>query len=778
MTTKQPSPKPEIQAAEILTCEQEPIRIPGSIQPHGFLLGVKAGSVKASNQADDQQVDDQLVIQVSNNLQQHTGVSVEQALQRPLAEVIGADNARQLIHAISAQSFQFYPLYLGTVALIKGGFYDVLMHSQDGMTVFEFEQTSRQAHADFRHLYPLVGNFLSTLGSVSTIKEMSQIAADEFKRLTEYGRILVYRFDDEGHGEVLAEVLEEGYHSYLNQRFPASDIPSQARELYVANRMRLIADADYIPVALVPALHPLTKQPNDLTHSVLRSVSPVHVQYMKNMGTLSSMSVSIVIKGKLWGLISCHNAEARPLSFETRAACEQLGQMLSLHIAAKEEGEEAHERLELRRMLVEMLGPLGKGTDFVANISGIAPLLMRFAKAGGVALVFGDEVKRFGNTPGQDELKRLVEWLGTHSQGIFHTDTLSRQFAEAAQYKETASGILALPISSRHRHYLIWFRPEVIQTIDWAGNPYHKQEQASQIMSGAESEQSAQVNHLHPRTSFSMWRETVSSKSRPWHSSEVGIAAEFHTALLGLVLERAEQMAELAEELGRANKELEAFSYSVSHDLRAPMRHIVGFADLLLEYQGDVLNERSHRFIDNIKDSARFSSSLVDGLLSFSQMGRAALHVADVDMNALVSASVAKLMEDQQGREVIWEIATLPVIQADANFLQLALFNLLGNALKYTHTRTVAKVSISAEAQADAWVIHIADNGVGFPMEFVHKLFGVFQRLHRMEEFEGTGIGLANVKRIIERHGGRVWAEGRPDQGATFSFSLPKQIPQ
>ncbi len=746
----------EINAAAILSCEQEPIRIPGSIQPHGFFLGIEHGD----------NLPQQPVIQVSNNLPLHTGISVDQALHHPLADVIGQENAQQLLNGLAAQSFQFYPLYLGTVALENGGFYDVLTHPQDGMTVFEFEQTSRQAHADFRHLYPLVGNFLNSLSSVSSIEEMSQIAVREFKRLTSYGRILLYRFDEAGHGEVLAEAVDEGYHAYLNQRFPASDIPRQARDLYVINRMRLIADANYTPVALVPAHHPLTGQANDLTHAVLRSVSPVHVQYMKNMGTLSSMSVSIVIKGKLWGLISCHHAEAKPVSFETRAACEQLGQILALHIASKEESDEASERLELRRMLVEMLGPLGKGMDFVGNISGIAPLLMRFAKAGGVALMFGDEVKAFGNTPTPEELQALVAWLGTQSQGIFHTDSLPRLYPAAAAYQASASGILALPISSLHRHYLIWFRPEVIQTIDWAGHPYHKQAQVPQ------------QDNLSPRMSFSLWRETVSGKSRPWNSSEVGIAAEFHTALLSLVLERAEQMAELAEELGRANKELEAFSYSVSHDLRAPMRHIVGFADLLLEYQGDVLNERSQRFIHNIKDSARFSSRLVDGLLSFSQMGRAALHIADVDMNELVRSSLAKLLEDQQGREVECDVAELPVIQADGNFLQLALFNLLSNALKYTRTRSPAKISISVEAQDDNWIFHIADNGVGFPMEFVHKLFGVFQRLHRMEEFEGTGIGLANVKRIIERHGGSVWAEGRPDQGATFSFSLPKQIPQ
>jgi light-regulated signal transduction histidine kinase (bacteriophytochrome) len=264
--------------------------------------------------------------------------------------------------------------------------------------------------------------------------------------------------------------------------------------------------------------------------------------------------------------------------------------------------------------------------------------------------------------------------------------------------------------------------------------------------------------------------------SLPWRTSEVEIASEFRTALLGIVLERAEQMAELAEELGRANKELEAFSYSVSHDLRAPLRHIVGFSDLLLEFEGKQLSDRGKRFISNITDAARFAGKLVDDLLNFSQMGRAVLRVSAVDMNDMVRACIERLATDIGERKVKWLVEPLPTIDGDPAFLQSAVYNLLANAVKYTRPRDEAVICIRAEVGESERIFHIADNGVGFNMDYVHKLFGVFQRLHRMEDFEGTGIGLANVRRIVERHGGRAWAIGAPDQGATFSFAIPKQI--
>jgi len=213
----------------------------------------------------------------------------------------------------------------------------------------------------------------------------------------------------------------------------------------------------------------------------------------------------------------------------------------------------------------------------------------------------------------------------------------------------------------------------------------------------------------------------------------------------------------------------------VSHDLRAPLRHIVGFADLLLESAGSEDAAMRGRFLSNIKQSARLAGKLVDDLLSFSQMGRAALRPTRVDMLELVSGCIDKLHLEIGTRKIDWQIERLPTVCADPSFLHLAVFNLLSNAVKFTGGRDLAEIRISYEDKDDEYVFHVADNGAGFNREYVHKLFGVFQRLHRMEDFQGTGIGLANVRRIVERHNGRVWADSVLGQGATFSFALPKQ---
>lgn len=208
--------------------------------------------------------------------------------------------------------------------------------------------------------------------------------------------------------------------------------------------------------------------------------------------------------------------------------------------------------------------------------------------------------------------------------------------------------------------------------------------------------------------------------------------------------------------------------------MRAPLRHIAGYAELLDEMEGQHVSARGRHFLQTISESSRFAGKLVDDLLTFSQMGRGALHLTDVDLAQLVRGVVRDLTPDQGRRHIEWDIATLPVVRADPAFLQLAMRNLLSNAVKYTRGRDPARIHIDAEQTDAETIVRIADNGVGFSMEYVAKLFGVFQRLHRMDEFEGTGIGLANVRRIIDRHGGRTWAEGELDRGATFYFALPR----
>lgn len=739
----------ELQRA-IENCAKEPIQIPGSIQPHGFLLVIDESSMT--------------IVQVSANVENWLGIVVDDLIGARLGDVIeDSERLQRLLWQLPTDDQN--PFHIGDVAFRKGSLAGVpiamMAHRHDHVLIAEFEPASDMAGA-YSNIYPLMRAFISQMSEAESIDELCQRSVNEVKRITGFGRVKAYRFDAEGNGLVNAEALDDGYPSYAGLSFPTSDIPQQARSLYVANRIRVIENADYVASPLVPSNNPLTGKPLDMSYAALRSVSPVHLQYMRNMQTMASMSISIVVRGHLWGLISCHHATPRAVRFHSRTACELLGSVLSLQIETKEAQARNQRMLGLRRQIVQMLSSMADLDSVTDGLRALPGVLTSFARATGAAVVSEASVDLFGDTPPKGLVKELTDWLSLRQiPDVYSSDNVGRDIPEIPELPRFASGVLAMAISELHSHYIIWFRPEQTRVVNWAGRP-------EKVVDASGS--------LSPRHSFDKWQETVRGFSQAWDSLDSEGVIELRVAVLGIVLRKAEEVAALAEELQRSNKELEAFSYSVSHDLRAPLRHIVGYAELLSDFEGDKLSERGSRFLGNIGESARFAGTLVDNLLSFSQMGRSAMRFSDVDLNVIVEAIRREMLPDYEGREVEWRIQQpLPVIIADAAFLHLAMRNLLSNALKYTRGRNPAVIEVFSENQDDRTLLHIRDNGVGFDMQYASKLFGVFQRLHRMEEFEGTGIGLASVRRIIERHDGTVWAEGRLGQGATFSFSLPKR---
>ncbi|MBL0420030.1 GAF domain-containing protein [Ramlibacter sp. AW1] len=714
---------------DLQQCAQEPIRTPAAIQPHGRLAVLSP--------------DGQLLAWSGN----WPGAQAAQQAIEPLSQALLAVPADE------------GPAALGKL-MLDGSAWDAVAHRRGGNLLVELEPAGAQSGVR-APIYQLTRSFLPQLERADSVQALAELAAVEMKQLAGFGRAVVYRFDEDGHGHVLAEALDPGYDSYLGHRFPASDVPAQARELYQLNHIRLIANANYTPVPIHSRTAGFEKT-LDLSFAGLRSVSPVHLEYMRNMGTLASMSVSIVIGGKLWGLISCHDHDPRYLDFEARAACEHLGRLLSLQIDARENGAEVEARLELRKLTLEIVSRLAEGDATLERLLDESIPLLRMARAGGAAVVLNDNCWCTGDTPEPQQILDLAQWIVGRASPTFATDQLPQEYPPAAQWQQVGAGVLAISISQVHRHLVLWFRPEQVRNIRWAGPPEKVRVSAD--------------GRIHPRKSFAAWMEQVRGRSDPWRSAEVAAAAELRHALIGIVLRRAEELADVAAELGRVNKELEAFSYTVSHDLRAPMRHITGYLDLVQEQDGERLSERSHRYLGNVRHAAAYAGQLVDALLDFSRMGRAELKRVPVSMQLLVREVVGELSRMDDGARVEWDIAPdLPTVRADPFLMQVVVRNLLGNAVKYSRGRHPPQVRIASVRRSDGDGLEVSDNGVGFQQAYSGKLFGVFQRLHNAEDFEGTGIGLASVRRIVERHGGTVWAHGEPGQGARFGFILPGQ---
>jgi two-component system, chemotaxis family, sensor kinase Cph1 len=748
------------QSGLVLTnCDREPIHIPGAVQPHGVMVVLHPV--------------DLTVLQATTNVASIFGLSLNELLGSSLDLLLGIDSGPPLLNSLRELPRKPRASYLGQWPIElrqtgKQAVCDVIAHRNEAGIVVEFEfQTCATCRGGFGSLDfdSIFERLMLSLDEAEAIADMGLAVCEVVHTLTGFDRVLIYQFEENWNGKVVSEFNAGPLPSYMHHRFPAADIPAQARELYRINTNRIIPTADFQPVAIEPVINPLTQKPLDMTASVLRSVSPVHVEYMKNMNTAASMSVSILRRGKLWGLIACHHSEVKHVPYPVRTACEHFVRAFSLRLSALEHIHDFERHAQVRTSFAKLLARMAHRGDFVAALRESQEELLMLAGAQGAAVITADEFALIGATPTEKQVRALGQWLfSTNRSDVYDTDSLAAEYPLASEFRDRASGLLAVSISKLHPSYVMWFRPEVIGTIQWAGEPT-KDVRGEANQNGTE--------RLHPRQSFATWKETVRDRSLAWSVAERDGAAELRNAIVGIVLRKAEELAELNEELQRSNRELEAFSYSVSHDLRAPLRHIVGYAEILRASIGETISDKDNRCIATIIESSEYAGRLVDKLLAYSRLGQAELQRTPIDLNLLVSEVRKDVMREAEDREIEWRVDSLPEVYADVMMLRMATRDLLSNAVKYTRSRDKAVIEIGSRIEDSHVVVWIKDNGVGFDMQYADKLFGVFQRLHRWEDFEGTGIGLANVRRVIERHGGRTWADAREGQGATFFLTLP-----
>ncbi|HEY1012748.1 MAG TPA: ATP-binding protein [Herpetosiphonaceae bacterium] len=743
-------------SVDLTNCDREPIHIPGRIQPHGVLVALSEPELR--------------ILQISANTAAYTGLPPDAYLGQPLTALVSDDHDAYLRTTLAVEDVEQNPLYLWTVRLLGAETaFDGLIHRHNGVLLLELEPVLPAAGPapDF---YRLVRGMVGRIQQTDSLQGFFDLTAREVRGLTGFDRVMIYRFDADGHGEVVAEAAAAHLPSFLGQHYPASDIPQQARVLYLRNWLRIIPDIRYAPADIVPTLTPGRDAPLDLSYAVLRSVSPIHIEYLINMGVLASMSISLVKDGALWGLIACHHYAPKYLAFPQRAACEFLGQAMSLMLGAKEDAEHHGYEVQVKDIGVQLVNQMAGRPRWQDGLLAGDVSLLQLVDAGGAAIVANDEVLRLGQTPEIADLRALVAWLAARPDDAVATDRLPLDFPPLAHCKDVASGVLAVPIARELGDYLLWFRPEVIQTVNWAGAP-EKAVVASE-----------DGLRLSPRKSFALWQQTVALRSLPWREVEIRAALDLRNMLRGLILQRAADLARLNAELERSNAELDAFSYIASHDLKEPLRGLHNYAHFLIEDYHDQLDADGQAKLETLMRLTQRMDALIDALLHYSQVGRVDLQLHAVDLNQVV-ANLRDTLAVRLANVVLRVPRPLPTVRADEVHLGLVLQNLLSNAAKYNLTEDkwieIGYQSPDEQGAAALYprqtIIYVRDNGLGIAAKHFETIFRIFKRLHGRDHFGGgTGVGLTIAKKIVERQGGKIWVESALGTGTTFFFTIPE----
>ena len=506
------------------TCAEERIHQIGTIQPAGVLIAVDEASLD--------------IAMASGNLEDVFGIAAASVLGRPLASLIGADQAKTFRDMASQDSWP--GSLICAVTLQHRGQdtpYDVHVFRADGLMVIEIEKDPPGEGDAFHRQFIPIRDALWKLDAEQDMHRYSQAVVDEVRLLSGYDRVMMYRFDQQWDGEVIAESLVDGAQSYLGNHFPASDIPAQARDLYTRNLVRLIVDVAGSSVPILAASP--DRPPLDLSLSWLRSMSPVHVQYLRNMGVRASLSISLVQNNRLWGLIACHHFTPKYVPLRAREMDEFIGRMVSLKLSNMENAERSRLQDQIRTLLQRLTESIRRTSDLHTVVQSYQDDFLSLVRATGAVISIAGSRHNFGQTLPEETLAQLFAALRTLPPApVYCTDSLADLLPLAEHERDGASGLMVAPLDQVMRDFVLWLRPGILRTLRWAGRPEKLvvRDDAGRV-------------HMSPRDSFETWMETYRGKSMPWSQVEVDAAATLSLALIEVLAQHALQSSEASYRL-------------------------------------------------------------------------------------------------------------------------------------------------------------------------------------------------------------------------------------
>ncbi|MBG1264485.1 response regulator [Nostoc commune] len=757
-------------------CSDESVYAPGHIQPYGMLLML--------------QEPDLTILQISENVEQFFGLSAEELLGQPLRRLFSAAQVQRLTGYLAQNNLELCnPFELKTRRKVaqtdwqrKNQTFRATMHRMVDGLILELEP---QQSIKSTHSIQFYQRLQAAIANIRNPTNLTQSLAREVKAMTGFDRVLIYRFEADDSGVVIAQEEEKHLESYLGLHFLAVDIPAPARKLLFCNWMRFIPDINYTPARLIPTNHPLTDTPLDLSHSGLRGVSPYHIEYLQNMGVAGSMTISLINDKGLWGLIACHHYSPKLVDYETRKACEFLGQFASIELVHQQERELDVSRTQVKAIQHELQQAFLHESNFIEQVlSRNTSQLLDLVHAQGAAILLDGHLTLVGQTPSVTQVHELVKWLVQHKgEQVFASNSLSRLYPKAEAFKDQASGILAISILSNHAqrasYHIIWFRPQQIQTVNWAGNP----QDAVKINEIGEMQ-------LCPRKSFEMWKETVRETSLPWEVAELEAATEMRNTLMLLVLEFSQKALEkAAEQAAIANHAKSQFLAKMSHELRTPLNVILGFTQLM--NRSDTIPSEFQEDLGIISRSGEHLLTLINDVLEMSKIeaGRLQLTENSFDLHQLIHSirDMVALKALEKGIDLrIQQHTSVPrYVYGDESKLCQILLNLLSNAIKFTITGSVTlrlQVFVNSldsiqhssfDSSSDSKPIitlnlEVEDTGCGIAQSDMENVFEAFIQTEQGRHAQGTGLGLSISRQFARLMGGDITVQSTLNQESTF----------